>query len=202
MPLSSPPSTAPVRRNRWRSVMTVATGLCLVLAIGPAVAPAAAEQKPDSGGSHPVAERQHDLDFMLGSYRCEFDGNPTVGDSVVFSRTVPTLSGTFYQMDITQVKPNVPNLHGRWVLGWSEAESQFVSYYYDENVMHGSSFSPGRVGRDMTFEGTYFLAARGPIGVRDVFVIHNNSHFEINEYVKIGGGDWQFFDHQDCRRRR
>jgi hypothetical protein len=208
-----------VRRGRGRFVGAVATVVGLLLTVGPTVRPADAhlaepdDSSPERPGNtdaappeQPVnarrvpAERQHDLDFLLGSFRCEFKGNPQVGDSIIYMRTRPTLDGHFYQIDITQVKPNQPDLHGRWVLGWSEAEAQFVSYYYDENVMHGSSFSPGREGNEMTFTGTYFLASKGVVAVRDEFLVHDDNHFEINEYVKIGDEDWKYFDHQDCRR--
>jgi hypothetical protein len=189
-------------RRRWVSVTAMVAGLLLLTDL--TVRPASAQQSaPNRHQDRPAASPSlRDLDFLLGKYRCEFDGNPTVGDSTVFVKTVPILSGRYYELNIKQVKPDVPDLNGKWVIGWSDAESRFVSYYYDEKMMHGSAFAPARSGATLTFTGTYFLAGQGVIEVRDEFVVRDNNHYEIDEYVRRNGGDWIFFDHQDCRRQR
>jgi hypothetical protein len=211
------PTDTRLARPGWRrlgAVAVVALGLALIPGTAAQSTPGRTPAADASAAGFPAAAlaggsaaasvttpsaRMHDLDFLFGPYKCEVSGNSTVGNSTIYIRTRPTLSGHYYQLELSQVKPDQPDvLHGRWVIGWSEAESQFVSFYYDENLMHGSSTSPGRQGANVTFTGDYVLGAKGVFTVRDDFVVHSDRHFEIQEYLKISG-QWVLFDIQDCR---
>ncbi|MCX4902873.1 NlmOI [Streptomyces sp. NBC_00878] len=82
------------------------------------------------------------LDFLLGEFRLEYTNLTT--EQVTTGRATSSgkalADGRFHE--ITQYIP-VPGITAVWLIGWSDIEGHFVSFYYDDWGHHGTFTSPG-----------------------------------------------------------
>ncbi len=161
-------------------------------------APFGAVARPAPAGGPPPSERMHDLDFLLGSLRCLFRTG-----AVRTARVRPILGGHYYQLDLTHVRPRKKErIRGSWVLGWDRVDSAFVSYYFDDAGIQGTSTSPGWQDGHFVLTGSFVLGELQQHAVikSDITRI-DEDHFTIAEHIEKNG-TWVLLDTQDCARKR
>ncbi|MEU1022029.1 DUF1579 family protein [Streptomyces sp. NPDC005904] len=184
-------------RTRWRRVRfdTVATAAGAVL-LGASSAGAAARALPTS--APPPSERMRELDFLLGTLRCLF-----ATGSLRTARVRPILGGHYYQLDLTQVRERKSGrVRGSWVLGWDRVDGRFVSYYFDDAGMRGTSTSPGWRQGHFVLTGTYALGeSQRPVAIKRDITRVDEDRFTIREHIEKNG-TWELLDTQDCHRKR
>lgn len=138
--------------------------------------------------------RLHELDFLLGTMVTEFDTGVRM-EAV----TRPIMGGRYYQMDLKATYGDgSPKLEGIWIIGWSEPDQQFESYYVDSMGTQGVSTSPGWVDGHLDFIGTHVI---GEVGVRspsrDSYTPIDDTHFRLDAFVEVEG-KWKLYDIQNC----
>lgn len=190
----------------WRRITVGALGLAVCIGLTD-VTPAST-MPPDKAVMHdvetstatakPAPSQLQQLDFLLGKTSCTL----TTGTKISAS-TKPILDGHYYQMDLTAQSQGgfgYSNLTGQWVLGWNSIDSTFISYYYDDAQIQGTSTSPGWQNGHLVFTGTYALSTiRKNAAVQDEFTKMSADHFMIHESIQKDG-KWQPLDTQDCYR--
>jgi len=149
-----------------------------------------AESVPADGGEvvfperNDIAPEMKQLDFLLGEFELEYTNLTT--ELVTTGRATSTgkaiADGRFYE--ITQYIP-VPGITAVWLIGWSDIEGHFVSFYYDDWGHHGTFTSPGWE------DGHFRITGDSSVfGLRHHFV----DDYEIDEdgavlkkgYVRVG----------------
>ncbi|MGF1429068.1 DUF1579 family protein [Kitasatospora sp. LaBMicrA B282] len=149
--------------------------------------------RPVKKDNEPPAE-MHQLDFLLGTMVTTFD----TGVRMV-AVTRPIMGGRYYQMDLTATYGDgSPKLEGTWVIGWSEPNQYFESYYFDSLGTMGTSTSPGWQDGHLEFVGDHVL---GEVGVRsrskDAYTVIDDQHFRLDAFVEVEG-EWKLYDIQNC----
>ncbi|MBM7171047.1 DUF1579 family protein [Streptomyces sp. G44] len=154
--------------------------------------------RPVPTGGPPPSERMHELDFLLGSLRCLFRTGP-----IRTARVRPILGGHYYQLDLTHVRPRKKErVRGSWVLGWDRVDAAFVSYYFDDAGMQGTSTSPGWRDGHFVLTGSFVLGEPARrVAIRSDITRHDEDHFTIEEHIEKNGR-WELLDTQDCARKR
>lgn len=152
--------------------------------------PTARPVKKDTG----VAPRMKELDFLLGRMTVSFDTGVKME-----ALTQPIMGGHYYQMDLKSTYADgSPKLEGKWIIGWSEVDQHFESYYVDTLGTLGVSTSTGWQDGHLEFIGEHVL---GEVGVRtrskDSYVPVNERHFKLEAFVEVNG-EWKLYDIQDC----
>ncbi|HLL65108.1 MAG TPA: DUF1579 family protein [Micromonosporaceae bacterium] len=152
----------------------------------------------------PVAERKEpakelqQLDFLLGRMVSHFN------TGVRFeAETRPIMGGHYYVMDLHAThQDGTPKLDGIWIIGWSEVDNHFESYYVDSLGTMGTSTSPGWEDGHLAFVGSHVV---GEVGVRtmtkDFYTPIDDDHFRLDAYVEVDG-EWKLYDVQQCERTR
>lgn len=89
-----------------------------------------------------LAPEMKQLDFFLGEFDVEYTNLTTAQVTTGLATSIgkPLVDGRFYE--ITQHIP-VPGITAVWLIGWSDVEQRFVSFYYDDWGHHGTFTSPG-----------------------------------------------------------
>lgn len=149
--------------------------------------------RPVKENNDPPA-RLRELDFLLGTMITTFDTGVRM-ESVA----KPTMRGHCIQMDLTATYADgSPKLEGRWIIGWSEPDQQFESYYVDSMGTLGVSTSPGWQDGKLEFVGSHVL---GEVGVRsrskDAYTLVDDTHFRLDAFVEVEG-KWKLYDVQNC----
>ena len=147
----------------------------------------------------PVAKRMHDLEFLLGSFRCEWtivmDTPPRTG--VVMWSAERILGGHYVQQ--VQRMDGPPRLNGHWVFGWNQVQNNFNGYYYDDWGNQGYTTSPGWE-EDLRLKFTGEYTAFGKMHTfREEFEVVDQDHFTKRGYVELEG-KWVQADIIECRR--
>ncbi|WP_263172706.1 DUF1579 family protein [Streptomyces sp. SCSIO ZS0520] len=144
---------------------------------------------------HPKpSERLKELDFLLGKMTVTF--NTGVRMEAVTQRI---MHDHYIQMDLKSTYADgTPKLEGKWLIGWSEVDQQFESYYVDTLGTLGVSTSPGWQGDHLEFIGEHVL---GEVGVRskskDAYTPIDATHFRLDAFVEANG-EWKLYDIQEC----
>ncbi|OLZ60599.1 hypothetical protein AV521_45100 [Streptomyces sp. IMTB 2501] len=149
--------------------------------------------RPVKENNDPPA-RLHELDFLLGKMVTTFDTGV-----LMEAVTRPIMGGHYYQMDLKATYADgSPKLEGKWIIGWSEPDQHFESYYVDSMGTLGVSTSPGWVDGHLEFIGDHVL---GEVGVRsrskDAYTPVDERHFRLDAFVEVDGA-WKLYDIQDC----
>jgi hypothetical protein len=193
---------SPARRrassSRWggRAAFGAVTSAAGAVLLGATSSRAVARPAPTGGP--PPSERMHELDFLLGSLRCVFRTG-----SIRTARVRPILGGHYYQLDLTHVRPRKKErVRGSWVLGWDRVDASFVSYYFDDAGMQGTSASPGWQDGHFALTGSFVLGepAQRVVIKSDITRI-DEDHFTIEEHIEKNG-KWELLDTQECTRKR
>jgi hypothetical protein len=158
---------------------------------------------------HPITERprparrepsprMQELDFLVGTITSQFD------TGVRFESAIrPIMDGLYLYTDLhaTYADGSWRN-DGIWIVGWSEPDHAFQSYYVDAMGNQGTSSSPGWQDGVLEFVGSGVV---GEVGVRTVtkdrYTRIAEDHFQLEAYVQVNG-EWKRYDAQDCYRRR
>jgi len=190
------------RRRRTGIVLaaTATLGLSLMFGIGPANAGAG------HGGAPGAPAEMHQLDFLLGSWKCvvttAYPGLPVtvVNQSARFT---PVLDGRWYQVDVHQPpSDSAPDgLDYRWVFGWNPVTSSFTGYYYDDHSGQGSSSSPGSSNGHIVFTGTYYSGGND-FADRDDFSPVDRNHFVDHFSIGADASTLIPAGTSDCHRAR
>ncbi|WP_246561310.1 NlmOI [Streptomyces roseirectus] len=89
-----------------------------------------------------IAPEMKQLDFLLGEFNLSYTNLTTevvtTGQATSVGKVIA--DGRFYE--ITQYIP-VPGITAVWLIGWSDVDKRFVSFYYDDWGHHGTFTSPG-----------------------------------------------------------
>ncbi|MEU6356324.1 DUF1579 family protein [Streptomyces sp. NPDC047072] len=140
--------------------------------------------------------RMRELDFMLGTVASVFD------TGVRFECTTrPILGGLYLQMDVhaTYADGSWRN-DGIWIVGWSEVDQSFQSYYVDALGNQGMSTSPGWQDGVLEFVGSTSMTEVGARGMTmDRYTVIDDDHFQLVAYVQVDG-EWKRWNTQDCHR--
>lgn len=152
-------------------------------------APAAFDPKP--------AEELHQLDFMLGAFRCEYVEITLVPPrtGVSYWTTEPALGGHVYEM--LQDTPGV-GIHSRWTFGWDATDQVFFTTYYDDWGNHGSTRCTGWEDGYLNFIGEY-SAFGSKFVFNERFVVLGADHYRKEGFVREGD-NWKQLDVIDCYR--
>jgi hypothetical protein len=143
----------------------------------------------------PPSPRLKDLDFLLGKMVSNF--NTGVRMEAVTRRI---MHDHYLQMDLTGTYPDGTwKLDGKWIIGWSDVDQMFESYYMDTMGTMSTVTSQGwQEDGHLVFTGSCVL---GEIGVRaltkDEYTVINDRHFQLDAYVEVEGA-WKHYDTQDC----
>lgn len=143
----------------------------------------------------PPSPRLKELDFLLGKMVTNFDTGVRM-EAVV--RRV--MHGHYIQMDLSGTYPDGTwKLDGKWIIGWSEVDQHFESYYMDTLGTMSCVTSPGwQEDGHLVFSGSCIL---GEVGVRaptkDVYTVISDGHFQLDASVLVDG-EWKHYDTQDC----
>ncbi|WP_171171999.1 DUF1579 family protein [Streptomyces sp. I05A-00742] len=144
--------------------------------------------------NHEPPAQLHQLDFLLGKMEVTFN----TGVQMV-AMTAPIMGGQYYQMDLQATYADgSPKLEGKWIIGWSEPDQHFESYYVDSLGTLGWSTSPGWQDGHLEFVGSHVL---GEVGVRskskDAYFPIDDTHFRLDAFVEVEG-EWKLYDIQHC----
>ncbi|MGX7673921.1 DUF1579 family protein [Plantactinospora sp. DSM 117369] len=147
----------------------------------------------------PVAEQMRGLDFLLGTFQCEWtivmDTPPRTG-TVVWSAE-HLLDGHYVRQ--VQHMEGPPRLNAHWVFGWNQVLGNFAAYYYDDWGNQGYTTSPGwEEDGKLKFTGQYSAFGK-PHLCREEFEVVDENHFTKRGYVHLEG-EWVHADVIECRR--
>ncbi|MET7996139.1 DUF1579 family protein [Amycolatopsis sp. NPDC005232] len=145
----------------------------------------------------PAPVQMHELDFLLGEFRCEYTNLTTdpVSSGVATWTTVPILGGHYYEM--TQTVP-VPGVSSRWVFGWNQADSTFFTSYYDDWGNHGATKCEGWQDGELKCTGDYFAFGQ-PFVFQEVFAQVDDDHYTKHGFVRQADA-WVPVDVIHCHR--
>jgi len=144
-----------------------------------------------------VAAEMRQLDFLLGDFRIEYTNmtteKVTTGEATCSAR--PVADGRFCEW--TQHIP-VPGIVATWLIGWSDVDESFVSFYYDDWGHHGVFTSPGWVDGHFRISGDSAVFGATHRFVDD-FEVVDADHFFKRGYIGVGDelvpGDVPSFEH-------
>ncbi|WP_128382277.1 NlmOI [Streptomyces cavernae] len=143
------------------------------------------------------AEQLHELDFLLGDFRCEYvnlsSEPPTAGTASW--NTQPVAGGQYYEM--AQWIP-VPGIRARWLFGWNKVEEKFFSHYTDDWGNHGTTSCQGWEDGSLRCVGEY-VAFGQPFVFQEELTPISPDHFRKRGFVKQGD-DWVQVDLINCFR--
>ncbi|WP_225829262.1 DUF1579 family protein [Streptomyces naphthomycinicus] len=172
---------------------------------------AAGEERPaksPKARSGSVPEEMHQLDFLLGSWRCPTTvtapGSPSE-TSVVVGTIKPVLGGAWYQWDALRL-PNeqMPNKAlSRWMIGgWNATDRTFTALYTDDRGTYGVEHTePGAASSGQAkFTGQYTMA-KGKFTFIDEFTKVDDDHFRDVISAKDAGGNVVPAGSVECYRR-
>lgn len=192
------------RRPTW-GVVRVMAAVAATLAVVGASPGYASPGKPQGGASSPhtgAAADGHrsspmrELDFLLGSYRCDYTdliSDPPVTSTVTWS-THRILGGDYYEMRLRGHQ-----FRGRWEFGWNPVDERFVTFYFDDQGISGTSGSAGFVDGTLTFVGPYTAFGQHLLS-QDEFTVVDRRHF-VDDASINPDGTWLPLSHIECERR-
>ncbi|MEV6380911.1 NlmOI [Streptomyces sp. NPDC051773] len=135
-------------------------------------------------GRPDVAPEMKQLDFLLGDFRVEYTNftteKVTTGEATWSTR--PVADGRFLHM--TQTIP-VPGIVADWLFGWSEVDSAFICFYYDDWGNHGTFTSPGWVDGRFRVSGDSAVFG-GRHSFVDDFSVVDDDHFFKKGFIAVG----------------
>ncbi|MFD7501772.1 hypothetical protein [Streptomyces sp. NPDC059850] len=136
----------------------VHTGLVAVGLVAFAVTPVSAV--PDAGDAGdkpsrpanplPAPPQMRALDFLLGSYTCEYTPPPGSKAAVMHLTTKRVMGGHYYYTDAT-MEPG--QLIGRSSFGWDPVDGKFIVQYHDNWGSSANYSSPGWRNGHLVFKG-------------------------------------------------
>ncbi|WP_086710017.1 hypothetical protein [Streptomyces antimycoticus] len=144
------------RRRKWiRRVPAGVVGVAAVSLIALTVSPVNAEPdgraKPPRGRNPlPAPPQIRDLDFLLGSYTCEYTPPPGGTAAVLKLTTRRALGGHYFYTDATLDPGNVV---GRSAFGWNPVDGKFINQYHDNWGSSGNYTSSGWKDGHLIFKG-------------------------------------------------
>ncbi len=144
------------RRRRWtRQVPAGVVGVAAVSLIALTVSPVNAE--PDTRGKPPRGRNPlpappqiRDLDFLLGSYTCDYTPPPGGNPAVLTLNTKRAMGGHYLYTDAT-LEPG--NVVGRSSFGWNPVDGKFITQYHDNWGSSGNYTSSGWKDGHLIFKG-------------------------------------------------
>jgi hypothetical protein len=145
--------------------------------------PAASGEVVLPGRGEPAPEMRQ-LDFLLGDFRIEYTNltteKVTTGEANCSARLLA--DGRF--LELTQRIP-VPGIVATWLIGWSDVDKAFTSFYYDDWGHHGVFGGPGWA------DGHFRLSGESAVfGARHGFVedfeVIDDDHIVKHGFVAVG----------------
>ncbi len=131
-----------------------------------------------------IAPEMRQLDFLLGDFRIEYTNlttdEVTTGEATCSTR--PLADGRFYEL--TQRIP-VPGIVATWLIGWSDVDKSFVSFYYDDWGHHGTFTGPGWVDGHFRLRGDSAVFGTHHAFVED-FEIVDADHLVKHGFIVVG----------------
>jgi Protein of unknown function (DUF1579) len=149
----------------------------------------------------PLAEQMHQLDFLLGYWKCVLTHTSDPDNPINQIYTIrSTLGGNWYEMHVYQPPtPEVPNpTSSRTIMGWNNATSTFVDFYFDSKAGQGTGTSPGWQDGHLVFT-TDFLFNTVTRKLRDDFVSLDSDHF-VDYFSALRNGNWVATGVLECTR--
>ncbi len=149
------PRGAP-RRRRWsRRVPAGVVGAATVGLVALTVSPVSAEpdtgaRPPRGGDPLPAPPQIRALDFLLGSYTCDYTPPPGGRPAVLKLTTKRAMDGHYLYTDAT-LEPG--NVVGRSTFGWNPVDGTFINQYHDNWGSSGSYTSSGWQDGHLVFRG-------------------------------------------------
>ncbi|MEU6668499.1 DUF1579 family protein [Streptomyces sp. NPDC046727] len=155
-----------------------------------------------------VPEEMHQLDFLLGSWRCPTTvtapGSPSE-TSVVVGTIKPVLGGAWYQWDALRL-PNeqMPRKAlSRWMIGgWNATDKTFTALYTDDRGSYGVEHTEPGAASDghAKFTGQYTIG-KGKFTFIDEFTKISDDHFRDEISAKDSNGGVVPAGSVECYRR-
>jgi len=138
-----------------RTRKAVHTGLVAVGLVALAVTPVNAEPEAADKPSRPAdplpaPPQMRALDFLLGSYRCDYTPPPGSKAAVMHLTTKRVMGGHYYYTDAT-LEPG--RLVGRSSFGWDPVDGKFIVQYHDNWGSSANYSSPGWRNGHLVFKG-------------------------------------------------
>lgn len=136
-----------------KSVVGVAAVGLVALAVTPVNAEPEAGDKPSRATSTsplPAPPQIRALDFLLGSYRCDYTPPPGSRAAVMHLTTKRAMGGHYYYTDAT-LEPG--QVVGRSSFGWDPVGGRFIVQYHDNWGSSATYSSPGWRNGHLVFKG-------------------------------------------------
>jgi hypothetical protein len=141
----------PNRSTKWNRRAPVAAVSLVALAVTPVNAePDTRTKPPRSANPLPAPPQIHGLDFLLGSYKCDYTPPPGSKPAVLHLKTKRAMGGHYYETDAT-LQPG--DVVGRSSFGWNPVDGTFINQYHDNWGSSGFYTAPGWKDGHLKFRG-------------------------------------------------
>ncbi|MET7766722.1 hypothetical protein [Streptomyces sp. NPDC005336] len=129
----------------------MATVGLVTLAVSPVNAePDTRTKPPRTTNPLPSPPQMRGLDFLLGSYACDYTPPPGGKPAVLHLTTRRAMGGHYFYTDAT-LEPG--NVVGRSSFGWNPVDGTFINQYHDNWGSSGNYTSTGWKDGHLTFKG-------------------------------------------------
>ncbi len=203
----------PARGARWirRHVPVGVVGLAAVSVVAFTVSPVNAEpdtegkKPPRSTNPLPAPPQMRDLDFLLGTYTCDYTPPPGGKPAVLRMTTKKAMGGHYYYTDAT-LEPG--KVVGRSSFGWNPVDKTFINQYHDNWGSSGTYTSSGWKNGHLIFKGPLNQVVKPDasgntegikLGLVDDYQILGPGHFKDNTSFTFPDGN-VLRGSYDCRR--
>ncbi|WP_307821561.1 hypothetical protein [Streptomyces coffeae] len=164
------------------------------------------KKPPRSTNPLPAPPQMRDLDFLLGTYTCDYTPPPGGKPAVLGMTTKKAMGGHYYYTDAT-LEPG--KVVGRSSFGWNPVDNTFINQYHDNWGSSGNYSSPGWKNGHLMFKGPLNQVvtpdAGGStegikLGLVDDYQILGPGHFRDNTSFTFPDGT-VLRGSYDCHRR-
>lgn len=153
----------------------------------------------------PAPPQMRELDFLLGTHRCDYIPPPIEKPATVWMTVHKALGGHYYYNSVVFVPGDI---HALLVYGWNPVDQTFVGQYHDTWGTTGAVNSPGWQDGHLVFTGSVNqvaapsatgVAAGVRLALQDDYTIVGDGQFTLVQTFTLPDGT-SYQGRYECHR--